>query len=81
MAIAHPRMRRTIALLAALPLAGSLAISEAMVSRVVNSMGTDTTGAKVWDAGRLLADTLRERGAEGQRVLECALRRRLRRQL
>ena len=49
---------------------GKLAISEVQ-EHVSNAFGSDSTGTRIWDAGRLLSDVLSERDLSGQRVLEC----------
>ena len=49
---------------------GSLTLSEAR-DKVANAFGSDTTGTKIWDAGRLLSTVMSERDLSGMRVLEC----------
>ena len=49
---------------------GQLAVSESAAT-THNAFGTDSTGTRIWDAGRVLAGLLTERDLQGKRVLEC----------
>jgi ribosomal protein L11 methylase PrmA len=41
------------------------------VGSAKNAFGSDTTGTKIWDAGRVLSDLLLQQDLSGKRVLEC----------
>ena len=49
---------------------GALTVSEAR-EKVSNAFGSDSTGTRIWDAGRVLSGLLSERDMSGLRVLEC----------
>ena len=49
---------------------GALVLSEVR-DKVTNAFGSDSTGTKIWDAGRVLSDLLTDRDLDGKRVLEC----------
>lgn len=48
----------------------TLSVSE-LSAPTHNAFGSDSTGTRIWDAGRVLSTLLSQRDLSGQRVLEC----------
>lgn len=47
-----------------------LNVAEGATDHVVNGLGTDSTGCKIWDAGRILSSKVSAMDLSGKRVLE-----------